>query len=77
MQQWRNRHAAGDIVRYADDSVPGFQYESEARRFLAALRERMARFGLELHPGQNATDPLRAVRRAAKPGAGNPEAADV
>ncbi|WP_268960854.1 reverse transcriptase domain-containing protein, partial [Paraburkholderia kirstenboschensis] len=51
-QQWRNRHAAGDviIVRYADDSVMGFQYEGEARRFLAAMRERLAKFGLELHP---------------------------
>ena len=27
--QWRQRHAAGDVilVRYADDSVMGFQYE--------------------------------------------------
>jgi len=47
-----NRHAAGDviIVRYADDSVLGFQYEGEARRFLRALQERMAYFGLQLHP---------------------------
>lgn len=50
--QWRQRHAAGDVIliRYADDSVMGFQYEGEARRFLAALRERLARFKLELHP---------------------------
>jgi group II intron reverse transcriptase/maturase len=51
-QQWRNRQAAGDviIVRYADDSVLGFQYEGEARRFLRALQERLAHFGLQLHP---------------------------
>ena len=50
--QWRKRHAAGDVilVRYADDSVMGFQYESEARRFLAAMRDRLAKFKLALHP---------------------------
>ncbi|GAC1527072.1 MAG: group II intron reverse transcriptase/maturase [Chloroflexota bacterium] len=49
--QWRQRHAAGDVilVRYADDSVMGFQYEGEAKRFLAAMRERLAKFKLELH----------------------------
>lgn len=29
--------------------VMGFQYQNEAERFLQALRERMAKFGLELH----------------------------
>jgi retron-type reverse transcriptase len=50
--QWRNRHAAGDVIliRYADDSVVGFQYENEAKRFLAAMCERFAQFKLELHP---------------------------
>lgn len=38
------------IVRYADDSVIGFQYEGEAQRFLQKLRERLAQFGLQLHP---------------------------
>lgn len=52
VQQWRTRHAKGDviIVRYADDSVMGFQYEGEAQHFLQALRERLAHFGLQLHP---------------------------
>lgn len=51
-QHWRKHHARGDIIliRYADDSVLGFQYESEARRFLAEMHERFARFGLALHP---------------------------
>ncbi|GLC91098.1 hypothetical protein Tamer19_05060 [Cupriavidus sp. TA19] len=59
MQQWRTRHAVGDaiIVRYADDSVLGFQFEGEARRFLASMRERLAKFGLELHP-----DKTRLIR---------------
>jgi group II intron reverse transcriptase/maturase len=50
--RWRRRHARGQVilVRYADDSVYGFQHEAEARRFLAALQERFAHFGLELHP---------------------------
>jgi group II intron reverse transcriptase/maturase len=51
-QQWRKRSARGDviIVRWADDFVVGFQYESEARRFLADLRDRFREFSLELHP---------------------------
>jgi len=50
--QWRRRHACGQVilVRYADDSVYGFQHEAQARRFLADLRERLKHFGLELHP---------------------------
>jgi hypothetical protein len=36
------------IVRYADDFVMLFQYESDAREMYKALSERMAKFGLEL-----------------------------
>jgi group II intron reverse transcriptase/maturase len=51
-QRWRRREATGDmiIVRYADDLVVGFQYETEARRFLDAMRERLKEFSLSLHP---------------------------
>ncbi len=51
-QHWRKHHARGDVimVRYADDSVLGFQFEGEAKRFLEAMKERFAKFGLELHP---------------------------
>jgi len=38
------------MVRYADDSVLGFQYEGDARRFLEEMKEHFAKFGLELHP---------------------------
>lgn len=38
------------VVRFADDLVLGFQYESDATRFHVDLRERFVRFGLELHP---------------------------
>ena len=51
-QWWRRRHARGDviIVRFADDFVVGFEYEQDAQRFLSDLRERFAKFGLELLP---------------------------
>jgi len=51
-QQWRKRHSNGDIVfvRYADDFIVGFQHRNEAERFLRELRERFAKFKLELHP---------------------------
>ena len=51
-QQWRNRHACGDmiVVRFADDSVLGFQYEDDAKRFLEEMRVRSEVFSLTLHP---------------------------
>jgi group II intron reverse transcriptase/maturase len=52
VQQWRTKRAKGDVVvvRFADDFVVGFQHRYEAEQFLNALRERFAKFGLELHP---------------------------
>ena len=52
VQRWRRTQARGDVivVRYADDAVVGFQYESDARRFWAELIERFSKFALELHP---------------------------
>ena len=38
------------IVRFADDFIVGFEYQEDAQRFLAELRERFAKFALELHP---------------------------
>lgn len=48
---WRRKKANGDVivVRFADDWVMGFQYQSDAQKFLWDLKERFARFGLELH----------------------------
>jgi group II intron reverse transcriptase/maturase len=50
--QWRKKRARGEVilVRYADDFVVGFQYQSDAQRFLEELRERFRKFNLELHP---------------------------
>ena len=52
VEAWRRKCAEGDVivVRYADDFVLGFERRAEAEQFLEALRERFAKFGLELHP---------------------------
>ena len=49
---WRKKVAKGDVIviRYADDLVMGFQHRTEAERFLREFRERLVKFGLELHP---------------------------
>ena len=51
-ERWRRREASGDMifVRYADDIIIGFQYETDARRFRDAMRERLAEYSLSLHP---------------------------
>jgi RNA-directed DNA polymerase len=48
----RTKCARGDVVvvRYADDNVIGFQHLADADRFLTEFRERLLKFGLELHP---------------------------
>src|SRR6267154_3136870 len=51
VEVWRKKVASGEVivVRYADDLVVGFQYRTDAERFLQEFRERLAKFGLELH----------------------------
>lgn len=51
MQRWRRRDAQGEviIVRYADDSVAGFESKTDVDRFLEAVKERFAKFGLSLN----------------------------
>lgn len=51
VQRWRKTQARGKVivVRYADDIIVGFQYRSDAEQFLAELRIRFQKFGLELH----------------------------
>ena len=77
---WRKRKAGGDtiIIRYADDFVCGFQHEGDAKRFLRDLGERLARFGLELHPDKTRLIEFgrhaKANRR--KRGLGKPETFD-
>jgi RNA-directed DNA polymerase len=52
VNMWRKKCAHGDVivVRYCDDTVLGFQHQADADRFLKDLRERLGKFGLELHP---------------------------
>jgi len=73
---WRRRHAHGDviIVRWADDFIVGFEHEDDARRFLGELRERFAKFGLELHPDKTRLIEFgrRAARDRAARGEGKP-----
>jgi len=73
---WRARHAKGHmvVVRYADDTVVGFQHRQEALKFLDDLKGRLAKFALSLHPektrliefGRFAAE-RRAVRGERKP----------
>jgi group II intron reverse transcriptase/maturase len=52
VQHWRKHHATGDVivVRYADDIVAGFECRADAERFLQLWKDRLQKFGLELHP---------------------------
>jgi group II intron reverse transcriptase/maturase len=77
---WRKTHAHGDVivVRYADDFIVGFQHREEAERFLAELRERLAKFSLELHPEKTRLlefGPSAAEHRG-RAGEGKPETFD-
>lgn len=77
VKAWRKKLAQGDmiVVRYADDGVLGFQYRQDADRFLAELRERLRKFGLELHPEKTRLIEFGryAAERRAKRGEGKPE----
>lgn len=80
VQAWRKRHADADmiVVRYADDTIVGFQYVSDAHAFLGELRDRLAKFGLSLHPEKTrliAFGRFVAERRAAQ-GLSKPETFD-
>jgi group II intron reverse transcriptase/maturase len=74
---WRKKVARGEmiVVRYADDAVLGFQYREDAEKFLEQLRERVRKFGLELHPEKTRLIEFGryAADRRAKRGEGKPE----
>jgi len=75
--RWRRHEADGDVivVRYADDSVVGFEQRQDIETFLADLRTRMAKFGLKLN--EEKTRVLEfgryAVERRARRGQRRPE----
>jgi RNA-directed DNA polymerase len=80
VEAWRRKVVHGDVivVRYADDAVLGFKHKDDAERFLREARERLAKFGLELHPEK--TRLIEFGRFAAtdreKRGEGKPETFD-
>jgi group II intron reverse transcriptase/maturase len=80
VERWRRREATGDmiIVRYADDFIIGFEHESDARRFLDAMRERLREFSLSLHPDKTRLIEFGrfAADRRARRGLGKPETFD-
>jgi RNA-directed DNA polymerase len=80
VRQWRQKHAHGDviIVRFADDFVAGFEHQADAQQFLSDLRERLAKFSLELHPDKTRLIEFgrNAARARAARGVGKPETFD-
>ena len=77
VEAWRKKRAHGDviIVRYADDAVLGFEHREDAEQFLEQLRERLAKFGLELHPEKTRLIEFGrfAAERRKRRGEGKPE----
>src|ERR1019366_36657 len=80
VEVWRKKCALGDVivVRYADDNVLGFQHRAEVDRFLENFRERLRKFGLELHPDKTRRIEFGqfAERNRKRRGEGKPETFD-
>ena len=80
VQKQRQKAASGDVivVRFADDIVMGFQNKEDAERFREELGERLAKFGLEMHPEKTRLiefGPYAAEQRRQR-GQGKPETFD-
>lgn len=80
VQPWRKSPGRGEIIvlRYAADLVVGFEADQTARAFLEALRGRLARFGLTLHPDKTRLIEFGryAAERRRKKGQGRPDTFD-
>jgi len=80
VNQWRKTKASGDviIVRYADDFVLGFQHRHEAQEFILALKKRLEKFALSLHPEKTRLIEFGrfALENRKKKGKGKPETFD-
>ncbi len=78
--QWRRRHARGDVVmvRFADDIVLGFEYRMDAEQFHKDLRERFHKFCLKLHPDKTRLIEFGrfAAENRKRRGEGKPESFD-
>jgi len=66
------------VVRYADDTIVGFQHQQDAERFLIDLKERLAKFALSVHPEKTRLLEFGryAAGRRAERGQGKPETFD-
>jgi RNA-directed DNA polymerase len=76
-ERWRQKETTGNVsvVRFADDFIVGFEHRHQAEQFLVALRERFAKFGLELHPDKTRLVEFGrwAARDRQRRGKGKPE----
>jgi RNA-directed DNA polymerase len=77
---WPKRVAQGEVVvvRFADDGGLGLEHRGDAERFLEALRQRVRKFGLELHPDKTRLiefGPHALINRQRR-GEGKPETCD-
>jgi RNA-directed DNA polymerase len=79
VDNWRKK-VRGDviIVRYADDWIMGFQDRDDAQLFLQQLEERLAKFGLGMHPEKTRLIEFGrfAISNRKKRGEGKPETFD-
>ncbi len=80
VEAWRRRHATGAmiVVRYADDTVVGFEHKTDAERFYGDLKNRLARFELGLNEEKTQLIAFGrfAARNAMKRGEGKPKTFD-
>jgi RNA-directed DNA polymerase len=58
------------LIRYADDFVIGFEYESDAKRVMEVLPKRFGKYGLTIHPDKTR---LERHQRPSKRVQGEPE----
>jgi RNA-directed DNA polymerase len=76
IQEWRKKRARGEIiiVRFADDTIVGFEHQSDAEEFLTELKERLREYSLELHPDKTRLIEFGrfAAARRAERGEGKP-----
>ena len=77
---WRTHNACGEMiaVRFADDFIVGMQSKRDATRFPTELKQRLQKFGLELHPEKTRLIEFGrfATERRRNRGAGRPETFD-
>ena len=55
------------LIRFADDFIMGFQWESDAKRVMGVLPKRFSRFKLDLHPEKTRMISFSRPARGAKP----------